>query len=152
MDFNNLKKQTLFNTFEFIIKNKFSVIAGPCSVESAEQMTRIAEAVKASGAIALRGGIFKPCTQAGIVHSVRSGDDQGFWELTAVSLYCFRGQAVAFCDLEELRLVETREAPPGYPSNVCLYDCPGFRLVLAPLTNNRRNVPPPCGSKQKQDA
>ena len=62
MDFNNLKKQTLFNTFEFIIKNKFSVIAGPCSVESAEQMTRIAEAVKAFGAIALRGGIFKPRT------------------------------------------------------------------------------------------
>lgn len=62
MDFNNFKKQTLFNTFEFIIKNKFSVIAGPCSVESAEQMTRIAEAVKASGAIALRGGIFKPRT------------------------------------------------------------------------------------------
>ncbi len=42
--------------------NGFSVIAGPCSVESPEQMIEIARAVKSSGAIALRGGIFKPRT------------------------------------------------------------------------------------------
>ncbi len=35
-------------------------IAGPCSVESREQLFRIAEAVKAAGAHILRGGIFKP--------------------------------------------------------------------------------------------
>ncbi len=38
------------------------VIAGPCSVESAEQVTAVAEAVKASGASMLRGGAFKPRT------------------------------------------------------------------------------------------
>ncbi|MBU5436269.1 3-deoxy-7-phosphoheptulonate synthase [Pseudoflavonifractor sp. MSJ-37] len=40
----------------------FAVIAGPCSVESAEQVTGIARDVKASGAKMLRGGAFKPRT------------------------------------------------------------------------------------------
>lgn len=41
---------------------KFAVIAGPCAVESYEQMRDTAVAVKAAGAIALRGGAFKPRT------------------------------------------------------------------------------------------
>ena len=40
----------------------FSVIAGPCSVESKEQICAVAEEVKASGASLLRGGAFKPRT------------------------------------------------------------------------------------------
>ena len=40
----------------------FSVIAGPCSVESEEQIVGIARAVKAAGATMLRGGAFKPRT------------------------------------------------------------------------------------------
>ena len=40
----------------------FSVIAGPCSIESEEQVCEIAKAVKASGATMLRGGAFKPRT------------------------------------------------------------------------------------------
>ena len=40
----------------------FAVIAGPCSVESEEQLLTIAQAVKASGATLLRGGAFKPRT------------------------------------------------------------------------------------------
>ena len=40
----------------------FSVIAGPCSVESEEQVVSIARDVKASGAALLRGGAFKPRT------------------------------------------------------------------------------------------
>jgi 3-deoxy-7-phosphoheptulonate synthase len=36
------------------------VIAGPCSVESEEQILAAARAVKAAGAAALRGGAFKP--------------------------------------------------------------------------------------------
>ncbi|MBQ2887537.1 MAG: 3-deoxy-7-phosphoheptulonate synthase [Firmicutes bacterium] len=40
----------------------FSVIAGPCSVESQSQMEMVAESVKASGAAFLRGGAFKPRT------------------------------------------------------------------------------------------
>ena len=38
------------------------VIAGPCSVESEEQIVETAKAVKAAGATALRGGAFKPRT------------------------------------------------------------------------------------------
>ena len=40
----------------------FSVIAGPCSIESEEQVCLIAAAVKAAGATMLRGGAFKPRT------------------------------------------------------------------------------------------
>ena len=40
----------------------FAVIAGPCSVESEEQIIEVARAVKASGAKLLRGGAFKPRT------------------------------------------------------------------------------------------
>ena len=40
----------------------FAVIAGPCSVETEEQIVGVAQAVKASGADLLRGGAFKPRT------------------------------------------------------------------------------------------
>lgn len=39
-----------------------AIIAGPCSVESEEQIVGIAESVKASGATFLRGGAYKPRT------------------------------------------------------------------------------------------
>ena len=42
--------------------DRLAVIAGPCSVESEEQIVAVAQAVKASGATALRGGAFKPRT------------------------------------------------------------------------------------------
>ncbi len=40
----------------------FQLIAGPCSVETPEQILGIAKSVKASGAAILRGGAFKPRT------------------------------------------------------------------------------------------
>ena len=40
----------------------FAFIAGPCSVESEEQLIGIAKSVKAAGATMLRGGAFKPRT------------------------------------------------------------------------------------------
>lgn len=42
--------------------NHLAMIAGPCSVESIEQVMEIAKAAKASGANMLRGGAFKPRT------------------------------------------------------------------------------------------
>ncbi|MBR6729670.1 MAG: 3-deoxy-7-phosphoheptulonate synthase [Clostridia bacterium] len=42
--------------------DKLALIAGPCSVESEEQIIDIAKRVKASGATFLRGGAFKPRT------------------------------------------------------------------------------------------
>ena len=40
----------------------FNVFAGPCSVESEEQILEVAESVKKAGASFLRGGAFKPRT------------------------------------------------------------------------------------------
>ncbi len=48
--------QAVFGGTEFV------VIAGPCAVESAEQMTGIVDLVHEVGAIMLRGGAFKPRT------------------------------------------------------------------------------------------
>ena len=39
---------------------KLVVMAGPCSVETPEQINGVADAVKAAGAVMLRGGAFKP--------------------------------------------------------------------------------------------
>ncbi|HLF03429.1 MAG TPA: 3-deoxy-7-phosphoheptulonate synthase [Anaerolineales bacterium] len=41
---------------------QIALIAGPCSVESRQQIIESAQAVKEAGAIALRGGAFKPRT------------------------------------------------------------------------------------------
>ncbi len=57
------------STFEVPLGNgatiggkKIGLIAGPCSVESPDQILEIAHAVKEAGAVALRGGAFKPRT------------------------------------------------------------------------------------------
>jgi len=42
--------------------DRFVVVAGPCAVESREQLDATAERVKEAGAAALRGGAFKPRT------------------------------------------------------------------------------------------
>ena len=59
-----------FHPLDTVIKVKdaviggggMTVIAGPCSVESEEQIIEVARSVKASGAGLLRGGAFKPRT------------------------------------------------------------------------------------------
>lgn len=47
---------------ETIGTEKLSIMAGPCSVESKEQILSIAQSVKKAGASFLRGGAFKPRT------------------------------------------------------------------------------------------
>lgn len=47
---------------ELIGGTKLAVMAGPCSVESEEQIVGLAEEIKKSGATFLRGGAFKPRT------------------------------------------------------------------------------------------
>ncbi|MCY6959236.1 3-deoxy-7-phosphoheptulonate synthase [Clostridium brassicae] len=64
------KANRLFHPEDTIIKvgneeigsSKIAVMAGPCSVESEEQLIGIAERIKKSGAGFLRGGAFKPRT------------------------------------------------------------------------------------------
>jgi 3-deoxy-7-phosphoheptulonate synthase len=56
-------ERTLVETGSLSVGNaRIGVIAGPCSVESEEQILSTARAVKAAGATALRGGAFKPRT------------------------------------------------------------------------------------------
>ncbi len=59
-----------FKTFDSVIKvgdlefggSKIQVMAGPCAVETREQIMETAEQVKKAGATVLRGGAFKPRT------------------------------------------------------------------------------------------
>ena len=57
------KSDTIFNIGPVTVGgNRVTVIAGPCAVESREQIIESAYAVKNSGAVMLRGGAFKPRT------------------------------------------------------------------------------------------
>lgn len=69
-------------------KGKFTVIAGPCSVETESQILTVAESVKNSGAVILRGGAYKPRT----------------------SPYSFQG-----LELEGLKLLKEARAKTGLP-------------------------------------
>jgi len=56
-------EDTIININDNKIGNKhLGIIAGPCAVESEEQIVDIARKVKKSGANFLRGGAFKPRT------------------------------------------------------------------------------------------
>lgn len=57
-------EKTVINIGEAQIgkERSFTVIAGPCSVESRDQIIEVAESVKNSGAQLMRGGAFKPRT------------------------------------------------------------------------------------------
>ncbi|CAG7839140.1 3-deoxy-7-phosphoheptulonate synthase [Clostridium novyi B str. ATCC 27606] len=72
----------------FVGGNKLSIMAGPCSVESEEQIVKLAKDVKKSGATFLRGGAFKPRT----------------------SPYSFQGMGV-----EGLELLKIAKAETGLP-------------------------------------
>jgi len=56
------EQRTIIKISNVEIGRSFTVIAGPCSVESEEQISESARAVKAAGADMLRGGAFKPRT------------------------------------------------------------------------------------------
>lgn len=57
------KEDTLVRVDDILIGgDSFVAIAGPCAVENEEQLVRIAEMVKRSGAQILRGGAYKPRT------------------------------------------------------------------------------------------
>ena len=56
------KQRTVIDVSGVAVGRDLVVIAGPCSVESEEQMIESARAVKDAGADMLRGGAFKPRT------------------------------------------------------------------------------------------
>uniref|UniRef100_A0A7C5UUR9 3-deoxy-7-phosphoheptulonate synthase n=1 Tax=Ignisphaera aggregans TaxID=334771 RepID=A0A7C5UUR9_9CREN len=60
---NEFKEKTIININGVEIGGKrIAIVAGPCAVESEEQIVEIAKAVKRAGAHMLRGGAFKPRT------------------------------------------------------------------------------------------
>ena len=72
---------------------KIGVIAGPCSVESKQQIIEIAHAMKEAGAIGLRGGAYKPRTspyafqgmgEEGLRHLAAARDATGLAIVTEV--------------------------------------------------------------------
>jgi len=76
-------------------------IAGPCAVESKEQLLRIAEGVKKAGAHILRGGVFKPRSS---VHSFQ-GLGAGGWEEAEAALDWLHeaGQRFELLTITEIR-------------------------------------------------
>jgi 3-deoxy-7-phosphoheptulonate synthase len=59
---NGRKKNTIVKVGDVSIGEGFTMIAGPCSVETEQQTVQTAIEVKAAGAHMLRGGAFKPRT------------------------------------------------------------------------------------------
>jgi len=82
------QKRTTVTVADVEIGRDFVVIAGPCSVESEQQIMETARSVKAAGADMLRGGAFKPRT----------------------SPYAFQGMG-----LEGLKLLEKAKKETGLP-------------------------------------
>ncbi len=88
------KDDTIIKIKEVVIGgNEVSVIAGPCSVESEEQIMIIAELVKKSGVKILRGGAFKPRSspysfqglgEEGLKLLRKAGDEFGLLVITEV--------------------------------------------------------------------
>lgn len=60
----------------------FTIMAGPCAVESEEQIVKTAKSVKASGATMLRGGAFKPRTSP---YSFQGLEEEGLKYLKTAS-------------------------------------------------------------------
>ena len=81
-----------------------AVIAGPCTVESREQLFEVAQAVKAAGAVMLRGGAYKPRT----------------------SPYAFQGLG-----LEGLRLLAEARELTGLPVVTEIMDVETLPMILS---------------------
>ena len=80
-----------------------TLIAGPCSVESEEQICLIAESVKKSGAHLLRGGAFKPRTSP---YSFQGLREEGLRLLTVAKQQTGLPIVTEIMDLSQLDLFE----------------------------------------------
>lgn len=83
--------------------SSFQIIAGPCSVESMEQIISVAESVKASGAAMLRGGAFKPRTSPYAFQGMR---DKGIELLLEAKKVTGLPIVTEIMDLSQLHLFE----------------------------------------------
>ncbi|TDI12790.1 MAG: 3-deoxy-7-phosphoheptulonate synthase [Acidobacteria bacterium] len=81
----------------------FTVIAGPCAVESREQLFEVAEQVKKAGAHLLRGGAFKPRTSP---YSFQGLGEEGLKHLAAARKEFDIPVVTEAMDSEGVKLVE----------------------------------------------
>jgi 3-deoxy-7-phosphoheptulonate synthase len=81
---------------------RIGVIAGPCSVESRQQTLEIAHAVKEAGAVALRGGAFKPRTNP---YSFQGLADEGLRILAEAREQTGLGIVTEVMAVEQVKLV-----------------------------------------------
>ena len=80
----------------------FGVIAGPCAVESAEQLLEVGNGIKAVGAKGLRGGAFKPRTSP---YSFQGLEEEGLRLLAATRAQTGLSVVTELMNLTELELV-----------------------------------------------
>ena len=89
----------------------FCIIAGPCSVESEEQILRVAHSVKAAGAHALRGGAFKPRSstysfqglgEEGLKLLAKARAETGLAVVTEITDYSFIDLVVEYADVLQI--------------------------------------------------
>src|SRR3954447_6948597 len=87
---------------------KVGVIAGPCSVEDRGKLLEVAHAVKEAGAIALRGGAFKPRTspyafqglaEEGLKYLAEAREQTGLAIVTEVMSMDQIGMCVEYADV-----------------------------------------------------
>ena len=96
--------------------NKLAMIAGPCSVETEEQIVEIAKEVKKAGATFLRGGAFKPRT----------------------SPYAFQG--LKYHGLELLKVAKKQTGLPIVPELMSPYDIDKFVEDVDVIQVGARNM------------
>ncbi len=106
------------------------VIAGPCSVESEEQILTSAKAVKAAGATALRGGAFKPRTSP---YSFQGMKEDG------LKLLAMARDATGLAIVTEVVATEDIELVAGYADvlQIGARNMQNYRLLEAVGKTNR---------------
>lgn len=91
--------------------NVLTIMAGPCAVESEEQLLSIAHAVKASGANFVRGGAYKPRTspysfqgleEEGLRYMQRAREETGLATICEVTSLDAINSAVKYVDMIQI--------------------------------------------------
>ena len=107
-----VKEPTVVSAGAFVVGGgRRAVIAGPCAVETPEQVMRLAKAVARAGATALRGGVFKPRTSpsafqghglAALMWLREAGDAVGLPIVTEVMAPAQVGPVAALADILQI--------------------------------------------------
>lgn len=95
----NLKIEITTNNKKLTVKEDKIIIAGPCAIESYDQLLKTAEFVKSKGANILRGGAYKPRTSP---NSFQGLKEEGLEILKAVKKETGMAVITELMDIREL--------------------------------------------------